>query len=148
MSPTLLEASMRAVFCAVLLLAAVPACVRAQASRSADNDVLPLSFLQNVHPHTARAGSAADGGGVLGSRSNGSVLGVDSVVNWSSYFYEPGFDSNGNLQFTWPYTMVGNSPFGQRTEEDDREGKTTSIGAPVVPVNVDLRNADGSPRFI
>ena len=138
---------MRAVFFAVLLLAVVPASVHAQASRNADDDVLPLSFLQNVHPHTARAGSTADGGGVLGSRSNGSVLGVDSVVNWSSYFYEPGFDSNGNLQFTWQYTMVGNSPFGQGGEED-RGGGTTSIGAPVVPVNIDLRNADGSPRFI
>ena len=137
---------MRAVFFAVLLLAAVPACVQAQASRSADNDVLPLSFLQNVHPHTARAGSTADGGGVLGSRSNGSVLGVDSVVNWSSYFYEPGFDSNGNLQFTWPYTMVGNSPFGQGGEED-RGGGTTSIGAPVVPVNIDLRDQYGNPRY-
>ena len=137
---------MRAVFFAALLLTAVPACVNAQATRSADDDVLPLSFLQNANPHSLRSGSNADGGGKIGNRSNGSVLGVDSVVNFSSYFYDPGVDSNGFPQFTWQYTMVGNAPFGQRNGDDQRE-ETTSIGAPVVPVNVDLRNFDGSPRF-
>jgi len=42
--------------------------------------------------------------------------------------------------------MVGHSPFA--TGNDDENGGTTSIGAPVVPVNLDLRNFDGSPRFV
>jgi hypothetical protein len=138
---------MRPVLFSALLLAALPACVNAQVSPSADNDVLPLSFLQNANPHTIRAGSNADGGGVLGNRSNGSVLGVDSVVNWSSYFYEPGVDSSGFPQFTWQYTMVGNAPFAQ-SNNGDRQGETTWIGAPVIPVNLDLRNFDGSPRYV
>jgi hypothetical protein len=43
--------------------------------------------------------------------------------------------------------MVGHAPFGQG-DEDDWQGETTRIGAPIVPVNLDLRNFDGSPRFV
>ena len=110
-----------------------------------DDDQLPLTFTLGTNPHTLRGNSISAGGGVLGHRSNGSVLGVDSLPNWSSYFYDPGVDSSGFPQFTWQYTMVGRSPF-TKGDDDDRRGKTTSIGSPVVPVNVDLRNFDGSPR--
>jgi hypothetical protein len=85
-------------------------------------------------------------GGVLGNRANGSLLGIDSIPNFSSFFYFPGFDSFGNLQFTWQYTMVGKSPF--KRGDDDDDGEVTRIRAPVIPVTVDLRNADGSPRFV
>ena len=84
---------------------------------------------------------------VLGGRSNGCIIGIDSVVNWSSYFYEPGLDGNGFPQFTWQYTMVGNAPFSQGDDED-RQGETTRVGAPIVAVSLDLRNFDGSPRFV
>ena len=56
----------------------------------------PFSFALTTNPHTYHAKSTADGG-VLGGRSNGSLLGIDSVVNWSSYFYEQGFDSFGKI---------------------------------------------------
>ena len=84
---------------------------------------------------------------MLGKHSSGAVLGIDSVTNWSSYFYEPGFDSFGGTQFTWGYTMVGHAPFG-KGQDQDWFGETTRIGAPIVPVNLDLRNADGSERFV
>jgi hypothetical protein len=74
-------------------------------------------------------------------------LGIDSVANWSSYFYYQGLDSNGFTQFSWQYTMVGHAPFGQG-DGGDWQGETTWIGAPVVPVSLDLRNFDGSPRFV
>ena len=114
----------------------------------ADDDLLPSSFLQNANPRTAKGGSSSDGG-VLGLRSGPGVLGVDTIKNWSSYFYEQGFDPNGNLQFTWPYTMVGRSPLPD-VGSDDGEGneRTTRIHAPIVPVIVGLRNFDGSPRFV
>jgi hypothetical protein len=79
-------------------------------------------------------------------RSNGSLLGIDSVVNWSSYFYLFGLDSNGFPQFTWQHTMVGRAPFG--TDESEGSAETTEIRAPIVPVSLDLRNFDGSPRFV
>jgi hypothetical protein len=115
-------------------------------AQSAPDDQVPLGFIQNANPHTERFASAGSGG-VLGTHSYGSVLGVDSVVNWSSYFYRPGVvpSASGDYpQFTWPYTMVGNSPLSK----DDDGGQRTTIGAPIVPVILDLRNADGSPRSV
>jgi hypothetical protein len=111
------------------------------------DDQVPISFINSTNPHTLQSRDAADGGGVIGNRSNGSLLGIDSVANWSSYFYFPGFDSFGGTQFTWQYTMVGHAPFGQGNE-NDWFGETTVIGAPVIAVSLDLRNADGSPRFV
>ena len=137
---------MRLAVLAAVFLIAVPASVYGQAPGSIDDDQVPISFTLNKNPHTLHTKFAADGGGVLGNRSNGSLLGIDSLSNWSSYFYYPGVDGNGFPQFTWQYTMVGHSPFA--TGNDDENGGTTSIGAPVVPVNLDLRNFDGSPRFV
>jgi hypothetical protein len=138
---------MRVAVLAALLFGAVPASIYAQASKGMADDQVPISFALTLNPHTFHPKSTADGGGVLGNRSNGSLLGIDSLSNWSSYFYYPGVDSNGFPQFTWQYTMAGNAPFSSG-DEDDRSRETTTIGAPIVPVNLDLRNADGSPRFV
>jgi hypothetical protein len=138
---------MRVAVLAALLFGAVPASVYAQASKGMADDQVPISFARTLNPHTFHAKSTADGGGVLGNRSNGSLLGIDSLSNWSSYFYYPGVDSNGFPQFTWQYTMVGHAPFSS-CGEDDQNGETTTIDAPVVAVNLDLRNFDGSKRFV
>lgn len=128
-----------------LLLLAVPLVGYGQAP---PDDQLPAGFTLSTNPHMA-TGNAAGGGGRLGNRSNGSVLGVDSVVNWSSSFYYPGFDSFGNTQFAWQYTMVGHSPLAQNNGLDlSWLGDTTLIGAPVIPVSLDLRNADGTIRYV
>jgi hypothetical protein len=138
---------MRVAIVVALLCAVVPGTVRAQSTQGMEDDQLPISFTLSTTPHTLHSSSAADGGGVLGGRSNSSLLGIDSLANWSSYFYFPGVDSNGYPQFTWQYTMVGHAPFGQGNDSD-WNGETTWIGAPVVPVNLDLRNYDGSPRYV
>jgi len=138
---------MRVAFLVALFLSLVPASALGQAQGSMQDDQVPISFVTGVNPHTLRTHNAADGGGVIGNRSNGSLLGIDSVANWSSYFYFPGFDSFGGTQFTWQYTMVGHAPFGEGSE-DDWFGERTVIGAPVVAVSLDLRNFDGSPRFV
>jgi hypothetical protein len=135
---------MRVAILAALLSVAVPAAVRGQ---SMETDQVPISFTLSTNPHTFHSNTAAGSGGVLGGRSNGSVLGIDSLPNWSSYFYYPGVDSNGFPQFTWQYTMVGHAPFGQGND-DDWQGETTRVGAPIVAVSLDLRNFDGSPRFV
>jgi hypothetical protein len=137
---------MRAVLAAFLV--AVPASLLAQVPAATESDKLPANFVLDGNPHTLNSREAADGGGVLGKSARGSVLGVDSLENFSSYFYEPGFDSFGNLQFTWPYTMVGRSPFrGGEDRPSEEVEHTTRIGAPIVAVTLDLRNADDSPRF-
>lgn len=127
---------------AALLVASMPAAVIGQTP----DDQVPADYVKSLSPHTVNSRSEADGG-VLGGRTSGNVLGVDTVANWSSYFYIPGADFFGGLQFTWPYTMVGHAPFGQGND-DDWQGETTRIGAPVVPVSLDLRNFDGTPRFV
>jgi hypothetical protein len=138
---------MRSPLLALLLIAALPALALAQSTGGTESDQLPSTFTLSTNPHTLNSNDAAAGGGVLGRRSNGGLLGIDSVINWSSYFYYPGVDGNGFPQFTWNYTMVGHSPLGEG--EDNRQGEnTTRIGAPIVPVIVDLRNFDGSPRFV
>ena len=112
-----------------------------------DSDQLPDgTVLSAIHGNGPSNGS----GGVLGKSTNGSLLGVDTVQNFSSYFYLPGwftdqFTGDVNVsfpQFTWPYTMVGKAPFGH----DDSDG-TTKIHAPIIPVAIDLRNFDGTPRY-
>jgi len=135
---------MRAAVIAALVFFALPGSTRAQ---SMQDDQVPISFTLSVNPHTLASGSDSTGGGVLGRRSSGGALGIDSVANWSSYFYYQGLDSNGFTQFSWQYTMVGHAPFGQG-DGGDWQGETTWIGAPVVPVSLDLRNFDGSPRFV
>jgi hypothetical protein len=67
------------------------------------------------------------------------IPGVDSVPNFSGTYSTPGVDSNGNPQSNWLFNTLGNAP---------AKGGTTTLNAPIVPVSLDLRNADGSPRFV
>ncbi|MGO9829682.1 MAG: hypothetical protein ACLPJH_06040 [Myxococcaceae bacterium] len=112
-----------------LLVAATPA------------EEVPISFLKTVQPHSGSPGGFADGAPkAYGGHGNGggggsSVPGIDSIANWTGQFTSPGFDSNGNPQSVWPYAMVGGSP--------DRGGVTV-IPAPIIPVVVDLLDANGS----
>jgi hypothetical protein len=64
---------------------------------------------------------------------------IDSLVNFNGHYFADGFDPNGNPNTHWYYNTVGNPP---------QLGGTTTINAPVVPVSLDLRNADGTPRFV
>jgi hypothetical protein len=114
------------------------------AARSLDSDQLPDSFQPTVrHGGPALFNDAA--GGVLGRQAVGGVLGVDTVSSFSSSFYEPGVvptQFGPYPQYTWQYAMVGQPPFGPDASE-----RTTVIDAPIVPVIVDLRNYDGTPRY-
>jgi hypothetical protein len=64
---------------------------------------------------------------------------IDSLVNFNKHFQANGIDAFGNPQHIWYYNMIGNPP---------EMGRTTTLNAPVVPVILDLRNFDGSPRFV
>lgn len=135
---------MRLVCFAVLvsLLVCIPAAAQTP------SDEVSAGFLSNVKPYTLH-GVNGDGGGILGRQSLNGTIGVDSVVNWTSYFYESGPGSAivpGYFQYAFPYTMVGNAPFGPG--DSNGQESTTWVNAPVVAVSIDLRNADGSPRFV
>src|SRR5205814_1476273 len=64
---------------------------------------------------------------------------IDSLVNFNGHYFADGFDTDGNVKHEWFFNTIGNPP---------QLGGTTSVNAPIVPVIVDLRNADGSPRFV
>jgi hypothetical protein len=99
---------------------------------------LPASALRTMKPQhpsqTMKNYGATKNGGLKTNASSG-VPGIDSIANWSDQFISPGYDSNGNAQSVWPYTMVGNSP---------ESARSTTITAPIVPVTVQLLAADGS----
>ena len=147
---------------AVAMVTLVPG-ARAQGPAPMEDDQVTIGFAQTLKPQLSTSSVAAGGGGVLGRKSNGSLLGIDSLPNFSSYFYRGGQESNGFDQYTWPYTLVGNAPGRKDDRDDDRHDDrgrdrerwdrdddrgTTWIGAPIIPVNLDMRNADGTERFV
>jgi hypothetical protein len=67
------------------------------------------------------------------------IAGIDSLVNFNKHFQAPGIDAFGNPQHIWYYNMIGNPP---------ELGGATTVNAPTIPVSVDLRDANGNPRFI
>jgi hypothetical protein len=128
-----------------LTFTSLVATATAQAQSAAD-DQLPANYMLSSKS-IAMTGNSIAAGGVLGHKSTGGVLGIDSLTNWSSYFYVP--DNAGGFQFTWPYTMVGNSPFTHGDgDNDDDDDLTTWIPSPIVPVTVQLLDTNGSVRII
>lgn len=95
------------------------------------------------------AGKQAKSGASLRSRGFRSRIGqghtndgtqfLDTLLNWNGHFRANGVDGSGARQVIWYYNMVGNRP---------ELGGTTTINAPIIPVTVDLRNFDGTPRFV
>ena len=64
---------------------------------------------------------------------------LESVGTFSGEYVAHGFSAANTLQSHWFYQMIGTVP---------ETGKTTIIAAPIIPVSLDLRNANGSPRFV
>jgi hypothetical protein len=123
----------------------ISAVLMASPVRAWEPDQLPPSYTLGMKAGTAHMGLDG-GGGVLGNGAIGPVLGVDTIATFESYFYDPGFDTNGLNRYTWQYRMVGRAPVGEN--DNSNASPVTRFRAPVVPVTVDLRNADGSPRFV
>jgi len=67
------------------------------------------------------------------------IPGIDSVPNFSGAYSTPGFGPTGLPQNNWLFNTLGNAP---------EAGGTTMVNAPIVPVSLDFRNADGSERFV
>jgi hypothetical protein len=105
---------------------------------AAEDDQLPANFLGAKHSlHTNHAGGLHGKGNI--PTPHGFPVGVDTLVNFTGHYEAQGVYFDGTAHHIWEYSMVGNPP---------AHGGTTVINAPVVPVIVDLRNYDGSPRFV
>jgi hypothetical protein len=99
-----------------------------------DSHQLPDNFLSNAHARFLTPAPHVNQGA---TKTNGTP-GVDSLTNWNGSYQAPGFDPGGKYRHTWYYNMVGNPP---------QRGGTTTINAPVVPVELQLLNADGSVAY-
>ena len=119
-----------------LSLLAVCGCLKLSAQES---DQLPPDYLNGMsHPlHFNHAGGLNGKGNI--PTPHGFPLGVDTLVNFTDQFEEQGVYFDGSPHHIWEYSMVGNPP---------EQGGTTTINAPIIPVTLDLRNFDGSPRFV
>jgi hypothetical protein len=104
-----------------------------------EDDELPPDAIANAHVvlKMTHPGNTAHLNGQAHARHG--IANIDSLVNWNDHFFSDGYDPSGNPQREWYTNTVGNPP---------QHGGTTLINTPIVPVIVDLRNADGSPRFV
>lgn len=103
-----------------------------------EGDEVPANFLAGMgKPLHPKAGVLHGKGNI--PTPHGFPQGVDSLVNFTGHFEEAGVYLDGSPHHIWEYSMVGNSP---------AHGRTTTYNAPIVPVTIDLRNFDGSPRFV
>jgi len=101
-----------------------------------DDDQVPISFLSNKSHKSIQM---APRGHRNGQGHTNGIPGIDSLVNFNNHFKAQGVDQNASAQIIWYYNMVGTAP--------EHHG-TTTFNAPIVPVTLDLRNFDGSPRFV
>jgi len=124
----------------LLLLLSTAAFVAATARAEArEPDQLTRSFLVGKKPHAGDAPQLFGKSPIVVNGGHSGLAGIDSVVNFTGQYTYPGFDWQGNPQSVWPWAMVGRSP---------RTNATTVIGAPIIPVSIDMRNADGTPRYV
>lgn len=115
------------------------------AAFAADADALPKNALRGMHSmhptHSMNSHSGPKGLSGRGNASTGQTFpaGIDTIVNFTGSFKAPGIYFDGTSRDHWEYSMAGNPP---------EKGGTTVFNAPVIPVSLDLRNPDGSPRYV
>jgi hypothetical protein len=120
------------------LVVSAVALTSAAGARAQDPDQITAADVAGKHLKFTRINPATSGKKGAAQTLPG-IAGFDSVPNFSGTYSTPGVDPNGNPQSTWFYNTLGNSP---------ATTGTTTIGGPIVPVSVDMRNADGPLRFV
>ena len=105
--------------------------------RAQDDDAISATAVAGMGLKFTHVGPPTAKNGMAHARFG--IPNIDSVVNFSGQYFTPGQDSSGNPQRHWYFNTLGNPP---------QMGGTTTVNAPIVPVSLDLRNADGSPRFV
>jgi hypothetical protein len=100
-------------------------------------DQVTASVLADANTHSAVVTPHAHQNGQAHARHG--IPNIDSLVNFNGHFFADGFTLDGTPNNHWYFNTVGNPP---------QMHGTTTLNAPVVPVTLDLRNADGTPRFV
>lgn len=103
-----------------------------------DSDMVPPNTTAGMHIlHANNSANAHKRGNI--PTPHGFPQGVDTITNFTDHFEAQGVFYDGSAHQMWEYSMVGNPP---------AQGGTTVLNAPIVPVSLDLRNPDGTPRFV
>jgi len=126
-------------FVRIYLIVTIVALAAAVSGRAQDADQITAADVAGTRLQFTHLGPLTTGKAGVVQASLPGIPGIDSVPNFSGAFSTPGFDPNGNPQSNWLFNTLGNPP---------ELGGTTTLNAPIVPVALDLRNADGSPRFV
>ena len=138
-------------FLLVTLLGVTAFAQNAQVQTTQDRDALPNNYLSGKHvkyshpapggPYAAQKHAMTAASTLSNTTTATSTFPphVDTLVNFLGNYSVPGINFNGQSNDHWHYSIVGNPP---------TIGKTTVINAPVVPVTIDMLNADGSPRSV
>jgi len=118
---------------ALAVLAGAPATASAQtvSGGNSSSDQVAPSFLQGMQPEYGSVGPQGASLSAKGRPSPTAIPGLASIQNWS----EPAPNAPG---FSF-WNTVGTPPTTHGT---------TALNAPIVPVIVSLRNADGSQRYV
>jgi len=64
---------------------------------------------------------------------------VDTIINNNNFFKEQGVYFDGTSRSIWQFSLVGKPP---------ASNTSTVFNAPVIPVTINMLNADGTPRSI
>src|SRR5690348_15304316 len=106
------------------------------AQQTLEPDQLPLSSAPSARGVSTRVAPVFVGrSGPGAAAATAAATTPDTLVTFSgTYFTGP---STAHQQ--WFFTMVGRST---------SLAQTTTLSAPIIPVSLDLRNADGTPRFV
>jgi len=104
-----------------------------------NNRQLPANYLSNAHvKHDNNVAQKV-------SKKKGNFptphnfpAGVDTLVNFTDHFQAAGVFYDGTPHHIWEYSMVGNKP---------SQGGATTFNAPVIPVSVELDDANGNALY-
>ena len=107
-------------------------------AQTLESDQLSPDALNNSTGKSAHVTPNGHTNGMAHSRQ-GLPNSIDSLQTWNDQYFTAGVDSNNNPVSRWFTSTVGVPP--------NNHG-TTTINAPIVPIIMDLRNFDGSPRFV
>jgi hypothetical protein len=111
--------------------------VGTNAAPAQEPDQITSADLAAAHGHSAVITPHAHLNGQAHARHG--IPSIDSLVNFNGHYFADGFTFDGSPNNHWYFNTVGNPP---------QHHGTTTLDAPIVPVTLDLRNADGTPRFV
>lgn len=139
-----------------VMLFSVAALAQTATQQNSNKDALPNTFLRGKHVkysrvtpgsvHSAKKISNAASLSLNAATASTScapqsfALGcLDTVINNNNFFKEKGVYYDGTTRDIWQFSLVGKPPVSNIS---------TVFNAPVIPVTINMLNADGTPRSV